>query len=184
MGPAIACEYRFATSSYRATGGCQLGKGGMIIIGGLPMMPEQNTPSLADLYEQDETAWLEQTASLVAQRRIDEIDHENLSEYLSDMARRDKRRGAQPPRHLDHSLIEMGTSTRAALQLLRGTIRFQRTELKDLLESETLRRHAEDVPPLAYRRAVLQAAAETGLAEKVFPAQSALTLEDILTQAD
>ena len=54
-------------------------------------MTEQSAPATPSLYVQDETAWLEHTAGLVAQRRFDEIDHENLSEYLADMARRDRR---------------------------------------------------------------------------------------------
>src|SRR5438132_13323471 len=62
-----------------------------MVCGGNGSMIEQLALPPASLYEQDETAWLEQTASLVAQRRFGEIDHAQLSEYLSDMARRDKR---------------------------------------------------------------------------------------------
>jgi Domain of unknown function DUF29 len=156
----------------------------MIMIGGLAMMPEQNVSSAADLYEQDETAWLEQTASLVAQRRFGEIDLEHLCEYLSDIARRDKRDVLSRLVTLITHLLKWDHQPEHRSNSWRGTIRFQRTELKDLLESETLRRHAEDVLAQAYRRAVLQAAAETGLAETVFPAPSALTIEDILTQSD
>jgi hypothetical protein len=54
-------------------------------------MREQTATRTLSLYEQDETAWLEQTANLVAQQLFGEIDHEHLSQCLSDMARRDKR---------------------------------------------------------------------------------------------
>ena len=54
-------------------------------------MTEQTAPTLPSLYQQDETGWLEQTAELVAQQRFAEIDSRELSEYLADIARRDKR---------------------------------------------------------------------------------------------
>jgi hypothetical protein len=54
-------------------------------------MSEPVAVPLSDLYELDETAWLEQMAVLVTERRFNKIDSKNLSEYLSDMARRDKR---------------------------------------------------------------------------------------------
>jgi len=46
---------------------------------------------LARLYEADETAWLEQMSKLVGQRRYGELDYKHLSEYLLDMAKRDRR---------------------------------------------------------------------------------------------
>ena len=48
-------------------------------------------PALFDLYERDETAWLETMARLAADRRVEEIDLENLSEFLTPMAHRDRR---------------------------------------------------------------------------------------------
>src|ERR1700680_2338834 len=46
---------------------------------------------LKTLYEQDETAWLEAMAGLAANGRAAEMDYPHLSEYLADMARRDRR---------------------------------------------------------------------------------------------
>ncbi len=52
----------------------------------------QRTPqTLAALYETDETAWLDQTAELVRNVRLDQIDPATLAEYLTDMAKRDRR---------------------------------------------------------------------------------------------
>src|SRR6266550_2436974 len=47
--------------------------------------------ALPALYERDETAWLEQMAELVRDRRVEDLDLPNLSEFLSDMAKRDRR---------------------------------------------------------------------------------------------
>ena len=46
---------------------------------------------LAGLAESDETAWLERTADLVRGRRFDQLDPDTLAEYLTDMAKRDRR---------------------------------------------------------------------------------------------
>ena len=46
---------------------------------------------LARLYEIDEIAWLEEMCRLIEERRYDELDYKNLSEYLTEMARRDRR---------------------------------------------------------------------------------------------
>ena len=50
-----------------------------------------DSPSLHDLYERDETAWLDAMARLAAERRHEEFDFEHLSEFLADMASRDRR---------------------------------------------------------------------------------------------
>ncbi|MGZ3390191.1 MAG: DUF29 family protein, partial [Isosphaeraceae bacterium] len=44
-----------------------------------------------DLYNKDETAWLDVMARLIAERRFGELDYEHLHEFLTDMARRDRR---------------------------------------------------------------------------------------------
>jgi hypothetical protein len=54
-------------------------------------MTAAEVEALADLYESDETAWLEAMAELAAQRRAAEMDYEHLAEFLTDMARRDRR---------------------------------------------------------------------------------------------
>ena len=55
--------------------------------------------SLPDLYEQDETAWLDIMSKLVAQGRFEELDCGHLSEYLADMAKRDRREVFSPHRN-------------------------------------------------------------------------------------
>ena len=145
-------------------------------------MPEQTVPSVPSLYEQDETAWLEQTASLVSQRRFAEIDHQNLSEYLSDMARRDKREVLSRLVILLTHLLKWEHQPERRSNSWRGTILSQRRELRQLLESGTLLRYAGEVLDKAYKAAIEQAAVESGLAEDVFPSERSLSLEEILAQ--
>jgi hypothetical protein len=47
--------------------------------------------ALAAVYEADETAWLDETAALIRSSRIDQIDPSTLAEYLSDLAKCDRR---------------------------------------------------------------------------------------------
>jgi hypothetical protein len=65
-----------------------------------------------------------------------------------------------------------------------ATIAHQRDELGDLLESGTLRRHAEEVLARAYERGRRQALLETGLGEEVFPADCPFSLDQVLGAED
>jgi hypothetical protein len=143
-------------------------------------MAHQTAPLLYALYEQDETAWLEEMASLVAQGRFEEIDAEHLTEYLSDMARRDKREVLSRLVTLLTHLLKWEYQPEQRSNAWRGTIVAQRGELEDLLESASLRRHAADVLDRAYKKAVERAAAETGLPQDGFPARCTMSLEEVL----
>src|SRR5262249_17603543 len=145
-------------------------------------MPEQSAPALPSLYEQDETAWLEQTANLVAQGRFAEIDTQSLSEYLCDMARRDKREVFSRLVILIAHLLKWDQQPEQRSNSWRGTILSQRRDLRLLLESGTLRRYANESLPKAYEQAVEQAATESGLDEGVFPAECPMSLDEILAQ--
>lgn len=147
-------------------------------------MSEQVTPVRASLYEQDETAWLEQTASLVAQRRFGEIDQDHLSEYLSDMARRDKREVFSRLVTLLAHLLKWEYQPEHQSNSWRGTILEQRRELEQLFESGSLRRYASEVLSKAYQEAIQQAAADTGLAHETFPAECPSALEELLARGD
>src|SRR5260370_827725 len=133
-------------------------------------MSEQITSVPTSLYEQDETAWLELTARLVGQRRFGEIDHEHLEEYLSDMARRDKREVFSRFLTLIAHLLKGQYQPERRSKSWQRTIILQRAKLRKLLESGTLRRYAEEVLGEAYKEAIKVAAAETRLAQKVFSA--------------
>jgi len=140
----------------------------------------ERLPAFAALYEQDETAWLEQMADLVAQRRFDELDHHNLSEFLQDMARRDKREVLSRLVVLLAHLLKWEHQPEQRSNSWRSTIVSQRRELRQLLESGSLRRHATEVLMKAYREAITQASADTGLPEQTFPAELQMTLDEVL----
>ena len=121
----------------------------------------KQTSSPPSLYGSDETAWLECTATLLAERRFSEIDHQALAEYLTDMARRDKREVASRITILMAHLLKWEHQPAGRCGSWHATILLQKNELADLLESLTLRNHAEEILQKCYERAVKRAAAET-----------------------
>ncbi len=144
------------------------------------MTPATATTSLPDLYDTDETAWLEQMAELAARGDTAAIDLKSLSDYLSDMARRDKR---EVLRRLVRLLVHLLKWERQPEKRTRSwdlTIREQREELQDLLESGTLRNYGEQELVRAYRKAVRRVAVETDLSEDVFAEECPYTLEQAL----
>src|SRR5690349_17903202 len=137
---------------------------------------------LSRLYEQDETAWLEAMSALAAAGRCGEMDLLHLSEYLADMARRDRREVFSRLVVLLCHLLKWQHQPDRRSGSWRGTIREQRRELRQLLESGTLRNHAEEVLSDAYAEARRQAADETELRADVFPVENAWGLEELLAE--
>ena len=139
---------------------------------------------LSVLYECDETAWLEAMSALAASKRYAEMDYTHLSEYLADMAKRDRREVYSRLVVLLSHLLKWEHQPERRSGTWRGTIREQRRELRQLLESGTLRNHAEAVLPDAYAEARRQAADETELSLDVFPVEDARDLDELLAEPD
>jgi hypothetical protein len=141
-------------------------------------------PPLSELYHLDETAWLERMSRLAAVRRHDEFDYENLSEYLSDMAKRDRRQVLNRLSTLLMHLLKWEHQPARRSNSWRRTIEGQRLRLKNIVDdSGTLRSHGREVLPTAYKQAVKLAAIEKGLSESAFPPDCPYTLEEALEKA-
>src|SRR5216683_4174561 len=137
---------------------------------------------LSVLYERDETAWLEAMSALAAGGRHAEMDYLHLSEYLADMAKRDRREVFSRLVVLLSHLLKWEHQPERRSGSWRGTIREQRRELKQLLTSGTLLNHAETVLTDAYAEARRQAADETELSLDVFPLENARSLQELLAE--
>ena len=127
------------------------------------------TPVETALHEIDETAWLDRTAEMVRRGRFDEVDAEALAEYLEDMARRDRREVYSRLVVLLAHLLKWKQQPERRSGSWQATILEQQRELRQLLESGTLRAHAIGVLADAYEEARKQAAAETELPRATFP---------------
>ncbi len=142
----------------------------------------QRTPqALAVLYEADETAWLEATADLVRAGTLEHVDTNSLAEYLTDMARRDRREVTSRLAVLIAHLLKWRYQPSHRSGSWRVTVEVQRQELADLLESGVLENHAAEVLAKAYANGVRQAVAETGLDGSIFPEDSPFSLDEVLS---
>lgn len=135
---------------------------------------------LAELYLEDETAWLEAMADLVRRQELARLDLANLAEYLSDMARRDRREVKSRLVVLLVHLLKWDYQKEKRSRGWRTTVLTQRQELQDLAGRGVLRNHAEAVLQDAYENAVELAAVETDLPRSTFPAACPYTIDQLL----
>jgi hypothetical protein len=135
-----------------------------------------------NLYETDETAWLEETARLLKEKRYAQLDRKHLAEYLEDMARRDRREVGCRLETLLFHLLKLEFESWLKTGSWEATIRVQRHDLQDLLNSKTLRNYAEEVLEKAYQRAVRSAADEIGLDVGKFPPACPYTLDVLIEE--
>jgi hypothetical protein len=142
-------------------------------------MATAETNSLHELYEQDETAWLDSMSELVRLNRLDALDYANLAAYLSDMAARDRREVRSRLVMLLMHLLKWEHQPEQRSPSWRTTVLTQRQDLADLAGRGVLRSHAKKIFADAYRDAVELAASETGLASDAFPAECPYTLEQL-----
>jgi len=145
------------------------------------MIQQAAAATLSQLYESDETAWLEAMADLIQQGRWGDLDYAHLGEYLTDMARRDRREVASRLTTLIAHVLKWTHQPDHRSRSWRGTLIEHRQELGDLVSRGVLRNHAETVLAEAYANAVERAAAETGLATESFPGECPYTLEQLLS---
>ena len=139
---------------------------------------------LSVLYKLDETAWLETMSALAASERYAEMDYVHLSEYLADMAKRDRREVFSRLVVLLSHLLKWDYQPTHRSGSWRGTIRVQRRELRQLLESGALRNHAEANLADAYAEARRQAADETELPLNAFPVDDARSLDELMAEPE
>jgi hypothetical protein len=135
---------------------------------------------LTTLYEQDETAWLEAMSRLLRRGSTDELDSQNLAEYLADMARRDRREVESRLATLIAHLWKWRHQVDKRSRSWPVTIEQQRQELQRLLQSRTLRNHADAVLAQTYADGRRLALIETGLKKSAFPKLCPFTIDDVL----
>ena len=123
-------------------------------------------------------------SELAAEGRCGDMDYPNLSEYLADMAKRDRREVFSRLVVLLTHLLKSAYQPDRLGGPWQATIREQRRELRQLLESKTLRNHAAAVSAEAYAEARRQAADETELEREVFPTENERDLDTILAEND
>jgi hypothetical protein len=143
-------------------------------------MTMKTIEALADLYDRDETAWLDAMAGLARDGRSEDLDLPHLAEFLAEMARRDRREVESRLVVLLVHLLKWEHQADRRSRSWRATIIEQRQELGRIASVGVLRNHAETILADAYRDAVERAAAETGLPPDRFPGESPYSVEGLL----
>jgi Domain of unknown function DUF29 len=143
-------------------------------------MVQRTAQALAALYESDETAWLDQTAELLRRGHFDQLDAAHLAEYLTDMAKRDRREVVSRLVVLLTHLLKWDYQRDGRSGSWQATVLEQQRELRQLLESRTLHNHAVAMFAGAYADARKQAAAETESSRGDFPEACPWDLEAAL----
>lgn len=143
-------------------------------------MTETELLSLENTYHADETAWLDEMAARIRAGRVDELDYRNLAEFLSDMAKRDKREVFHRLVVLLVHVLKWDAQPDKRSRSWELSISEQREELQELLTSGSLRNFAETELSRAYQKAVRRAAVETGLDEDHFPGAWTKSLNNLL----
>src|SRR6266568_1065759 len=126
---------------------------------------------LADLYEADETAWLDAMADLIRREQYSELDYEHLQEYLNDMSIRERHQVQSRLEVLVLHVLKWTFQPDRRSASWRRSIIAQQERLALLMRRAVLRGHAEVILAEAYRIALRLAEAETELPAGSLPAE-------------
>jgi Domain of unknown function DUF29 len=135
------------------------------------------------LYERDYYSWALNQARALQDKRVEELDWENLAEEVEDLARRDAHSlRSQLARLLAH-LLKWQLQPARRTNSWRGSIRGARDAIRELLdESPGLKPQLPELFQKAYRAGVNLAVEETNLHESRFPASSPWSFEQAMNE--
>lgn len=139
----------------------------------------------SSLFEDDEYAWIGEQIEALRAGRYDALDRENLVQFLSDMASRDRRELRSRLTILAHHLLIVAFQPGKASKSWALTIQQQQDEISAILEeSRTLAREADSLLAKGYPAAVRRASRETGIALGAFPPTCPYTVRQMLEAKD
>lgn len=136
-----------------------------------------------NLHEADFVAWAEQQAKALRERRLEQLDIDNLSEEIESMGRQQRSELVNRLAVLLAHLLKWVYQPDARAQHGRSwilTVKEQRGQTLDLIDDNpSLRPYIGEAMSRAYRRAVLIAAREAGIDEGAFAATCPYSFEQV-----
>ena len=134
---------------------------------------------MSRLYEKDYANWAEIMASLLQEKRFNELDIENLAEEIKDLSKRERDKLISSIRLIIHHLLKWKYQPQKRSKSWRITIERERNNIELYLEdSPSLRKYlTPEWVNKAHRIARLDAAKETDIN---FPKECPFTIEEIL----
>lgn len=122
-------------------------------------------------YEKDGYGWALAQAELLRTKKFDEIDWENIAEEIESVGKSEYRWVESSLRVLMVHLLKWDHQPGFRSRSWFGTIREQSRQFqRGLRENPSLKPRLEEIRSEAYRQALAETAAETGLAADSFPA--------------
>lgn len=139
------------------------------------------TSALHRLYEQDYFRWLNETARLLRNGDLNQLDVKNLAEEIEDMGRSEKRALESNLEVVLMHLLKYQYQPERRSNSWRSSILEHRNRLeKAFEESPSLSNHFAQVFDKSYQYSRKKTAVETGLAIDTFPVESPFTPEQVL----
>eukprot|EP01037_Dinobryon_pediforme_P005480 gene5480-5536_t len=121
-------------------------------------------------YEQDFYAWAREQADLLRHGRLSEADLANIAEEIESMGRSEKRELVSRLTVLLLHLLKWQFQPGLRGASWEATIKVQRIKLAGhLADNPSLRPQIPEAMQMAYEVARIEATAETGLAQSIFP---------------
>lgn len=134
-----------------------------------------------NLYEQDYNLWLLKTAQLLRDRKVNEIDYDNLIEEIESMGRSDKRALRSNLEQLLMHLLKWKYQANKRTGSWQRSIQEHRNRIReDLEDSPSLKPYFNEVFDKCYQNALDYAVSETYLPLTTFPKTCPFTVEEIL----
>jgi predicted DNA-binding ribbon-helix-helix protein len=141
-----------------------------------------DTPVDAE-YERDFYSWLMEQARHVRAGRWDALDRENLAEEIESLGREQFNKLESALRVLMTHMLKWDHQASRRSRSWSLSIKAQRLELDNVLaDNPGLRTRIDEATARAYRRARVEAAKETGLAEARFPTACPYAWDDIVSR--
>ena len=136
-----------------------------------------------NLHDSDFYAWTKQTAQLLKEGRVNEVDIINIAEELEDMGISNRRALISCLSVLISHLLKWKYQKERQGTSWKRTIKAQRLRIKDLLETSPSLKHEINLKvSFAYLDATVMAEKETGLDIDTFPEECPFTLEQCLNE--
>ena len=137
--------------------------------------------SNAPLHDTDFYAWANEQAALLRSGRLTEADIENIAEEIESMGRSEKRELVNQLSVLLLHLLKWRYQPMLQGKSWQTTIEQQRLHLTEhLADNPSLRSRLDEVIPVAYRHAIIDAEQQTGISRKNFPPTCPFTFDEAM----
>jgi hypothetical protein len=136
-----------------------------------------------ELHDRDFYAWTKETAQLLKEGKISEVDVMNIAEELEDMGNSEKRSIISQLSRLIAHLLKWKYQPGLRGNSWKTSINGSRLELSYFFEaSKLLKKEAEENFIKAYKLGIQWASSDTGIEVKTFPKECPFTLEQCLDE--